>query len=480
MKQKLFIFLGIIVLIALLIGLNAASYVRKETAPDREAKPNRSTNNAGATGTRAFFDLLTETGRKTSRWQEPPAALSAAGPEKVSTFVIVGPLPREIDDDEATQLLSWVSGGGRLVVIDREPPKNLVTTTANFTLSVRPGSRPPPETDPSDERQMTANTPALKPLQPSVYTRNINAVQPSRFASAIDFERVPDQAVTERSAAPTGDEEFGVMGKRAPLPTDSAPNDPSGTGASAPPPEAMTESAAADEPVALAPVAHLAGDDKTVLTEVAFGRGSIVYLTDPFIVSNGGIGLVDNVQLGVNLVDRGDGVIAFDEFHHGYGANENRLLQYFAGTPVIAIFLQLALLVGLILLSQSRRFARPLPAAEPDRLSKLEYVTAMAELQQRTRAFDLAMENIYTDFRRRAARTVGVDNFAVTRKELARLIAERLNTDEFEICDLMRECEEIIHGEPTNKKKILELTGRLREIERQLGLRRESKRALKK
>ncbi|MDQ3180706.1 MAG: hypothetical protein M3Q33_09320, partial [Acidobacteriota bacterium] len=80
------------------------------------------------------------------------------------------------------------------------------------------------------------------------------------------------------------------------------------------------------------------------------------------------------------------------------------MLAYSAGTPFVAIFLQFAVLVGLVLFSNSRRFARPLPENEPNRLSKLEYVSAMAELQQRTRAFDLAIENIYTDFRRRTAR----------------------------------------------------------------------------
>ena len=96
----------------------------------------------------------------------------------------------------------------------------------------------------------------------------------------------------------------------------------------------------------------------------------------------------------------------------------------------------------------------------------------MAELHRRTKAFDLALENIYSDFRRRVSRLVGVDNFTVSPKELARLIAERLSEDEFEIYNLMRKCEDIIHGEPTNKKEVLSLTSRLREIEEKSGLRR--------
>ena len=42
MKQRIFIFLSAIFLVIILIGLNAASYVRREEFPDTESNPNRS------------------------------------------------------------------------------------------------------------------------------------------------------------------------------------------------------------------------------------------------------------------------------------------------------------------------------------------------------------------------------------------------------------------------------------------------------
>ncbi|HSK73100.1 MAG TPA: DUF4350 domain-containing protein [Pyrinomonadaceae bacterium] len=505
MRQRLLIFLGLIFLTVLLIGLNAASYVQKEKVPDTEFNPNRSTFNTGATGTRAFYDLLAETGRKVTRWQEPPSALSSSGANKPSTFIIIGPIRREFTDNEATQLLNWVSAGGKLVIIDREPPANLITTTANYSVSIIPEKEPLPlNIDPSNQNQMTANTQAAKPVQLTIFTKSINAVQPSRSASTVNFERFPEDYANEKriitapapqnypepkasedyeeppsaNAPANSNKNFEIMEARTPIPIESGSENNTGS----PPPQIITgaEDEITESPALLAPVAHLANNEKTLLVDVSFGSGQIVFLTDPFIVSNGGISLVDNAQIGINTVASREGVIAFDEYHQGYGANENRLLQYFAGTPVVAIFLQLAILIGLILLSQSRRFARPLPADEPNRLSKLEYVAAMAELQRRTKAFDLALENIYSDFRRRVSRLVGVDNFTVSRKELARLLAERLNADEFEIYNLMRQCVNIIHGEPTNKKEILSLTSRLREIEEKLGLKRSRKQIFRK
>ena len=465
MKQRLVVLLLIVGLIAILVALNAASYVQTQKEEDSELRPNRSTFNPGATGTQAFFTLLSETGRKPVRWQEAPDALLTTR-NTPSVFVMIGTLRREITENEAASLLRWVSQGGRLVVIDREPPKDLCTTTANWKISV---SNDPAidlfSVDPSDQKQMTTSAEAAKPVQPTMFTSGVNAIQPSRFAGWVSFERYAETSG------------YGISNKPPPPRRRFVDNEKQyQTG---PPPAKLEAPAAVEEvnvPKFSAPVVHVIGNQKNLLVDVPFGSGSIVYLADPYIVSNGGINIVDNAQLALNIVSTNGGPIAFDEYHQGYGSNANRLFEYFAGTPVIAIFFQFVLLIGLVFLSQSRRFARALPEKEPDRLSKLEYVTAMAELQQRTRAYDLAMENIYTDFRRRVARTLGVDNLTSTRREIALSIAERTSFDAAGIEALMMQCENIIHGEPTNKSGTIFLAARLREIEEKLGINRTAKR----
>ena len=499
MRQKFLIFIALITLIIVLIGLNAASYVQKEKEPDNEFFPNRSSWNAGATGTRAFYELLSETGRKPVRWQEPPNAL-LSNKNAPQTFVVIGSIKREFTDPEAKDLLRWVSEGGKLVLIDREPPRDLTVTTANWSISL--SGEPDPGffgVDPSDAKQMTEKTAAAKPVQPTVYTKSVNAAQPSKFASSVIFERFSEGDKKEIRTNETGNE---IDSSSAPPPPPVAKISPTpyeddffseeqlkATPEYEKPPtgfETNSESesdshssiiqaapeAEIETTTLTAPVVHLTNGEKNILVDALFGSGRIVYLSDPFIVSNSGINLVDNAQLAVNIVASGGGAIAFDEYHQGYGTNNNRLFQYFAGTPVVAIFLQICLIAGFILLSQSRRFARALPENEPNRLSKLEYVSAMAELQRRTKAFDLAIENIYTEFRRRAAKLVGADVYTTPRGEMAKLIAERGKFDEPEIAELMRKCEDIMHGEPTNKKEVLQIAGRLREIEEKLGLKR--------
>lgn len=523
MRQKLFIFLGLIFLAVLLVGLNAASYVQKEKIPDDEMQPNRSTYNTGTTGTRAFYDLLAETGRKPVRWQEAPLALLAPDKDAIETFVVTGPVPREFTDEEVEHLMRWVSDGGKLVVIDRTPRQDLLSTTANWSIKAIPSEGFPFGVDPTNQQQMIDKIAAAKPVLPSIYTRGINAVQPSCYASSVKLEFFGTKVVGNfkiGAASPTPPPRDGGVSRKpanfkleTPSPSpprysdNSVEYDDDEDYDEPPPPPAASNARAAKTPMRIgegsgtgsnqatmreseppevktialnAPVVHLANNDKTLLVDFPYGSGEIVYLSEPYLISNAGISLVDNAQLAINVVASRGGAIAFDEFHHGYGSSENRLISYFAGTPVMAIFAQILLLVMVVLFTQSRRFARPLPADEPNRLSKLEYVAAMAELQQRTRAYDLALENIYSEFRRTMARFVGADNFQVSRKELANLIAERGGFDAQEIENLMFQCEEIIHGEPTSKKEVLQLTARLREIEEKLGLRRTAKQVFRK
>lgn len=487
MKQKLFIILAFIVLMMILVGLNAVSYTQKDTLPDSEESPNRSTFNAGSTGTRALYDLLAESGRKVIRWQESPASLlgSRAAPK---TFVIIGNTRRDITDAETVQILRWVSEGGKLVIIDRNPNKDLISTTANWSVLAIPSKDYAYSVDPTNFQQMTEKTEAAKPVQPTNYTRGINAVQPSRFASSITLDFFGGDNSTVIKTAPNTTQ-YHLQSEPPPVKTASPRVSPQIVidEDNLPPPmeravptispfPIIETNPKDNESVALnAPFVHLMNNNKTILADFPYGLGQIVYLTDPYIVSNAGISHTDNLQLAVNIVASRDGLIAFDEYHQGYGANENRLFEYFAGTPVLWIFGQIILFVVFLLWSQSRRFARPLPAEEPSRVSKLEYVSAFAELQQRTKAYDLALENIYGEFRRSMTRLFGMDNSAASSKDLAKLIAERGKLNEIEVYNTMRQCEEIIHGEPTGKREILRLTAQLREIEEVLGLKRARK-----
>jgi len=488
MRQKLGIILGLAVLILILIGLNAATYVQKEKTPDNEVIPNRSSFNSGATGTQAFYSLLAETGRSVTRWQQPMDSLTAQNARNTpSTLVVIGKTRRHFEDIEIKQILEWVNSGGRLVLIDRDLDERFTKAIAVWQLTHKTNDL---ElllmTDPSDAPQMTSGMPASRPVQPSVFTKNVNAIQTSRFASHIEIS-MKEAGDGQGSGLGYGSGTANLAGQPRSTPYDfyEPTATPSADGnryeirSDAPPPPAPAKSPAytaiqgdevAGDAAYSAPVVHVIGNQRNVLVDIPYGAGEIVVLSDPFIVSNAGIGLVDNAQLAINVLSSGGGLIAFDEFHQGYGASRNQFFAYFSGTPVLAIFGQIALIVFFVMLSRSRRFARAVPEPEPDRRTKLEYVGAMAELQQRTRAYDLALENIYGDFKRRVSNLFGLDVRTADRRQLAKLIAERIKGDPHEIERVLEKVQDIIHGESTNRKETVALATRLREIESQLGM----------
>jgi hypothetical protein len=218
----------------------------------------------------------------------------------------------------------------------------------------------------------------------------------------------------------------------------------------------------------------MADQKGALLVDYAYGLGRVVVLSDPYIVANGGIALNDNQQLAINALGNREGVIAFDEYHQGKGISGNALAGYFAGTPVLALAAQLVLLMLLIVWTNARRFGRPLPLEQVDRRSSLEFVASMAELQERSRAFDLAIENIYTRTRRVLARYAGV-NHNSSRSEIVERVALRSTIDRRKLETLMRQCEEAINGAPIHWRQSIDLVRRLRELERDLGLQMRSR-----
>ncbi len=98
----------------------------------------------------------------------------------------------------------------------------------------------------------------------------------------------------------------------------------------------------------------------------------------------------------------------------------------------------------------------------------------MAELQQRARAYDLAIENIYSRTRRVLARYAGVA-YNSPRRVIAERIAARSTIKAHQLETLMRQSEEAINGGAISERQSVQLVKRLREIEITLGLRMRSR-----
>jgi hypothetical protein len=455
MRQRLVIIITLIVVVVILVLLNAATYVKVEPQADSEAAPDRSTFNGGATGTRALYDFLRESDHNVARWRESTDALLSFNGPKPSTIVVIGEVRVPFSTNEEKELLHWVENGGRLVLIDRMPNPKLLPDSGEWTIKTNLTNIPWYDLDPTNFEQMTRDVKPIAPSQPTLLARDVENVLPSRFAANI--------TVTPRLSSEKKNEAKDQASNGSHDEQDEEEFEPS------PAPSPTTESSENSNATSPAPVATLLGDRGPLLIDYPHGKGRIVLLSDPYIVANNGINHADNLQLAINVITGGGGLVAFDEFHQGRAATQNALIQYFQGTPILAICAQLGLIGLAIVWSRGTRFARPLPLPYIDRRSSLEFVASMAELEQRAKAHDLALENIYTRVRRVLVRYAGLNQTA-GRAQIATRVAARSKLDQQQLESLMRSCEDIINGAPTNGRETLRLAKRLREIEAGLGL----------
>lgn len=462
MRQRITIILTFFVIIGVLVILNTLTYVKQEKLQDSEILPNRSTYHSGPTGVRALHDFLSESGYKVMRWRESPEKLWGQAGNNVATFVVVGSTQLPFSEEQVRALHSWIARGGYFVLIDRDPDPHLLPNTGEWSVSSRMLDYPGFDLDPADAAAMTKDMKPLTPVQPTRYTHNVASVMASRFAGRIMV--LPQEHPV---IASSGEHKGFVV-------SEPASDDDDFEEEEEPPLAIGREVGPEESKVSRAPVVHIADGDGALLVDYAYGRGRVVLLSDPYFVANNGIRANDNLQLAIDTITAYDGLIAFDEYHQGRGITRNAFASYFSGTPVLAIAGQLVLLVLLVLWTNARRFARPLPLPQVDRRSSLEFVASMAELQERSRAFDLAIENIYSRTRRVLARYAGM-NYNSSRSEIASSIASRSTVDAHQVETLMRQCEDAINGEPINWRQALDLVRRLRELERKLGLRMRSR-----
>src|SRR6185503_9928767 len=297
MRQRLTIILTFAVIIAVLALVSSLSYVKQDKGQDFEIAPNRSTYHSGPTGGRALHDFLNESGYKVIRWKETPQKLLTDSGKLVKTFVVVGQVQVHFTEADHKALTKWIAAGGHYVLIDRNAGQDRVTEPGSWNITTKKFESPSLEVNPADVNQMTEKVAAFQPVQPTILTRDIQSVQPSRFASRMNIEVVPAGSQQSHDTEESNEDKL-------------------------PPPPEMSVSAA--------PVVHLRDDKGALLVDYAYGSGRISILSDPYIVSNGGIKLEDNLQLAINILTATDGLIAFDEYHQGKGLTQNSIAAYFA------------------------------------------------------------------------------------------------------------------------------------------------------
>jgi hypothetical protein len=93
----------------------------------------------------------------------------------------------------------------------------------------------------------------------------------------------------------------------------------------------------------------------------------------------------------------------------------------------------------------------------------------MANVTRLARASDLAMKNIYSEFRKRLCRYAGLSPTA-SAERLAAMTARRSHIREDELRGLLSRCEHVASGGKVSDAELLNLVRRIRDIEAELKL----------
>ena len=160
------------------------------------------------------------------------------------------------------------------------------------------------------------------------------------------------------------------------------------------------------------------------------GDGEVILVSEARLINNWALAGADNAILVDRLaaLSHRGGPVLYEEFSHGY-ASVTPLVRLLLTPPALYITLQVILVVLAVVLWRSRRFGPALPAPGVSRRSRIEYVTALADLHRRGRHHEGAARRLRTHLMIRIRDRLGHGAHAGEDVWIQRL-AERLPLDE--------------------------------------------------
>ena len=155
----------------------------------------------------------------------------------------------------------------------------------------------------------------------------------------------------------------------------------------------------------------LATDGKGPLVvsgRIGSGLFHVVGSLAPFLTGN--LGIADDGAFALDLARLGlaGGLVAFDEYHHGFHPSSDILVLLERTAPGRAlVFVTAATLLYLAL--SGRRLGPPIPLEVRPPRSSLEYIRGFAGLVRRARRGEIARRRLRNDLRLALARDLGLD-----------------------------------------------------------------------
>jgi hypothetical protein len=187
----------------------------------------------------------------------------------------------------------------------------------------------------------------------------------------------------------------------------------------------------------------LYGDGKdAMVVKYKYGKGEVMWWAAATPLTNAGLKEPGNLEFFLACLDQTNDqdhapTIFWDEYFHGYRRSLGASIER---SPVKWMFVQLALFVGVLLLTYSRRSGPISIPPKVVRLSPLEFVRTLGSLYEKAGAASVAVDIYYHRFRYWLTRRLGLAaNVEVG--ELERAIRERWNVRDPNLRATLQACE---------------------------------------
>ncbi len=177
--------------------------------------------------------------------------------------------------------------------------------------------------------------------------------------------------------------------------------------------------------------------DHTRVVKYQLGKGEVIWWAAATPLTNAGLREPGNLEFFLACLREGGNLVLWDEYVHGY---RRTISESAIHSPVLWIFLQLALISLAVIFTYSRRNEPIFSPVSQSRLSPLEFVETLGSLYQRATATTVPVDVAYQRFRYRLTRRLGMASNASI-ADLRSALHARLFVSDDRLARTLAECE---------------------------------------
>jgi Domain of unknown function (DUF4350) len=226
----------------------------------------------------------------------------------------------------------------------------------------------------------------------------------------------------------------------------------------------------------------------SVIAQFELGQGRIIIATTPYIAANAYQDFQSNNDLLTELVTKDRHQILVDEYIHGYtdrkpvldrktgdvktddeSSDNNDTLSYLASTPLIVIFINLLLGILVLAWQQNRRFGKVVIPKTPEVDNSEAYIQALGGVLRQANSSEFVLQHIGKAEQLAWQQKLGLGKERLVEPQT--LITAWENQIQLPTDDLRFVLQLTAEARRTNPAELLVWLAKIREIDRQLGIR---------